>query len=180
MTLYEDVKDLNKRLEVVEEVNKVRKKPKEKKMTIKIPAFLLRSAQRDENVSVALVLGSNHTAKFKKCVYKDGIFWVGPRAYTYDASAIYRYKKTSFVVVFEWRLTPVGGKTEANSVLVSEKKSMKDAEEKNLTNYGQETIIRALQQALIDQRQKGGFKMGIWVVILAGLVLYVISQFFGG
>jgi len=187
MSIIEQTREHDDRLKKLEETIEMKGKKKKKGIKIKIPGFLSRAIKNDPNVSLALWLGANHEAEFKKAIYKEGLIYVGEQSYMYEEGSIYRLKigkkRLPFLVVFEWRLMPVGGKVEEyhNRVLNGE-----DAEETakklGVTNQAQLTIIRRLEQeeAEIGKKKKGGFNMIVLYLVLAALVLYVIAKAFGG
>jgi RecG-like helicase len=101
----------------------------------------------------------------------------------YEPEAVYIFNnKIGAIGVFEWRLTPIGGLTEEyRSRLVGDQVDQKLAEELGLNSYGQETIIRAIEQAELskDEKKKGSFSI-IWIIlglIAVGLVLQQLGVF---
>ncbi len=188
MSLVEQMEKMNERLENMEEVSIAKKKKKEKKLSIKIPNFLARRADKDPEVSLALVLGYNGRANFQECRYKDGLLYIADRQYAYEESAMYsiRHKKKTlpFVIVYEYRLTPVGGAAEKlkDRVLNGEEIEV-IAKEMGIHSYGSQTIIRGIQHAEMDKdgmkKPKKTISMAIWILAI-GVVLYFVTQMLTG
>lgn len=128
----------------------------------------------------------NRTIEFRYAPIVGGIIHIsaetpiGQKEYKfclYEPQAVYNYNnKIGVVSAFEWRLTPIGGKTEDyRARLTGDQIDHKIAEEMNLNSYGQETIIRAIEQAELskDDKKKGSFAF-IWIIlgiIALGLIL---------
>lgn len=187
--LNDILEKLDQRLDMLEEKEYTKKKKKDKKMSLKIPSALIRQVNKDPNASLALILGHNRRAQFHKGTYEDGVLYVQGRPYSYEENAVYHlpYKKKMipFVVLHEWRITPVGGDTEKYKVYLLNSKEDHDAEERiasALKNHGQMTIIRGIEQAEVNKdgkKKSPGIGIGFWIVGI-GILVYLITQFFKG
>lgn len=181
MVLTEDIKEHEDRLKRLEEEKKKKELKAAKKMRVKIPRFIKKKPKDTISLGV-LVLGANRHAKFEKGTYKDGLIYVGDKAYKYEKGGVYHIKKSPFVVLYEWRTLPVGGIAEEyKSRVLDGEDDEAVATELNITNYGQQTIVRAIEQSQVDD-MKGKMK-GLapiaWLFIGVGAI-YVISKLFGG
>lgn len=116
-------------------------------------------------------LGSNHVLDFKIVNVVGGMIKIGDYQYkAYEDGAIYHYKKLPVVVILEWRLTLVGGMTD-----------FANANALNITDFAQQTIIRAIEKIEIE-KEVGKTKKKIPIVLLIiGLIIgaYLLSKSFG-
>lgn len=161
------------------------KKPKGKKF--KLPFKYRGSRKYKDGRVLCLWLGSNHRAEFKFGYINGGLIVVdGKSYYAYEKGAVYHYKKYPFVVIFEWRLTPVGGsaenayyKTKAEPIGGDDDK--KFADDNGLAAHAQQTIIRSIQNAKIDAEdtKKGSKSKMIILLAVGGIVVYVILKAMG-
>lgn len=172
------------RIKNLETALRVENEGKNKKWRIKIPNKILRKLKKTQNSS-CLWLGHNSNAEFRLIEFKDGLLWQGKNSYAYERGAVYNLKqgrkRVPLVVVYEERLLPVGGKAEEyRSRLVGDEFDHELAEALQIKNIGQQTIIRAIEQAEIDKDKKktGGLSI-IWIILLVVGALYLISQIFG-
>ena len=183
-------KEVEKQMLNKQEIKEAPKPVKVKKpfeFKIKIPSGVMRKA-RKKNVFAVLFLGGDKELTFTNGYYNDGLLKVDGRSYSFEAASVFTAKKgkVPVVVLYDWRITPIGGFTESckefeGSSFLEIKEDHKFAEEKGLTNYGQQTIIRDLQQAQQDDKKKGmGGVSGIMWLIGGVVVVYLLSQFFGG
>lgn len=189
MTIAEDIKTMNERvgaLENIDDEKKTKKKKKSFEWKINIPLGVARKA-RKENVFAVAMLTADKEIRFTNGYYNDGLLRVEDKQYAYEPGTIFYYKKRKIpvVVLYEWRLTAVGGLTDGakNSGVdfTNEGEDNKFAEKLGLTNYGQQTIIRSIQQAQIPEQKKklGGASAIMWLLVGVG-VIYMATQFFGG
>lgn len=185
MSLTKDVEEQETRLKKIEERLHLNKTKKEKKWTIKIPSMIKRAALKQGHVA-ALVLRANKNAEPKKAYIRDGLIHLEGDTYAYEAAAVYHLKQGTktipLVVIPEWRLLPVGGKTEEYMMRVwNGEEAQKVAKELKITNEGVKTMIRAIEQAEVgkDEKKKGGISPIVWLMIGVGII-YVLSQLFGG
>jgi len=192
MSLVDSIEEQEKRLSALEKVLDVKNGEKVKKVKIKIPGFLVRGVKKEDGVSVALWLGANHKAEFKKAVFRDGLIYVGDQSYGYEEGGVYQLKNgrklMPFIVVFAWRLTMLGGSTDEawarsrdGNGLVNGEELLKVAEVLGVTNFGQLSMVRRLEQAEVDklEKKKGNYTLLIWVVVI-GIVGYLLFKMFGG
>lgn len=156
-------------------------KEKKQRLKLKIPGTFLRKAKKD-NCFVAVILGADMKIKFANAQYREGLIYINDVSYGYDAATVYQHKKVPVVVVYEWRLTPLGGATEEYaSKILSAEQDAEVADDLGLKNYGQQTIIRAIKQSEVgmDKKKFGGISPIIWLFIIVG-VIYAIQSFFSG
>jgi len=177
--LLEAMEELEGRVKLLEQGGPV--KMKKWKVKVKLP-WKVKSKIKGERVG-AVWLGANHILDFKAATIQGGLLKVeGHGEFEYDPVAIYRYKKWPMVVLFEWRLTPAGGRAEEyhNRVLGGED-DVKVAESLKITSYGQQTIIRAIEQAEVKKDEKKKFNMNIiWIIIGVIALGYLALKMFGG
>lgn len=185
--IKEEVKQQMMREEQLIDVPKPKKVKKPFEFKIKIPSGILRKA-RKKGVFAVVHLGGDKGLTFTNGYYNDGLLKVDGKNYSFEAASVFTAKKgkVPVVVLYDWRITPIGGFTESckefeGSTFLDIKNDHKFAEESGLTNYGQQTIIRDLQQAQQDDKKKGISGMsGIMWLIGGVVVVYLLSQFFGG
>lgn len=116
-------------------------------------------------------LGSNHVLDFKIVNVVGGLIQINDYQYkAYEEGAIYHYKRLPVVVVLEWRLTLVGGKTD-----------FVNANDLGVGDFAQQTIIRAIEKIEIDKEvgKKRGKLPIFWVVVGLGVIIYLVSKSFG-
>lgn len=186
MTIANDIEELQKKVKELEaKPEKKSKEPKPFKFKITIPGGVARKA-RKEGVFAVLLLSADKEAVFTNGYYNDGLIVVGRKSFAYEKATVFWHKKRKIplIVLYEWRLTPLSGDTDAVKQgvgVVREKEDHEFAEEANLTNYGQQTIIRAITQAqLPDLAKKFGAGSALWWIIGGVVVLYLISEMMKG
>lgn len=161
---------------------------------LKIPSSVVRNAQK-KNTFCVLLLGANSQAFFTNAVLKGGNLLVGDESFAFENCSVFIVgkKKVPLVVLYSWRITPVAGFTDAVSSsedagdgseglsVVDVRRDALFANKYGLANYGQQTIIRSLQQASVGDVKKGlgGMSM-LWWIIGGVVVLYMIQQMFAG
>jgi len=146
-----------------------RVKSKKFKLPFGIKAKARRGIKRDKMLCV--FLGSNHKMEFKIVNVVGGLIQINDYQYkAFEEGAIYHYKKFPVVVVLDWRITLVGGKTD-----------FKNAKDLKVGDFAQQTILRAIEKVEVDKEVgKGKKKIPIvWIVIGLGIVIYLISKSFG-
>lgn len=163
-----------------------------KKKEFKIPGGIRSKAKRGvkDNKILCVFLRNNKTLEFKLVKIFDGLIEVDKYLFNaYESDAIYTYKKLPVVVILEWRIIPVGGETDA--IIQNNKPSLKakimggldDAENADLLNiksFGQQTIIRAIERATLEDlnKKKKGFGI-IWWILIAGVLIYIVGKALG-
>ncbi len=118
-----------------EEVKRVKKKD------FKLPFGVRMKGKRavKQGKLLAIMLHSNHSLSFKVVKVVSGLIEVNNTSYkAYEEGAIFHYKRFSVVVILEWRLTLVGGKTD-----------FKFAKENHIADFGQDTLISMLARCTI-------------------------------
>lgn len=126
--------------------------------------------------------GSNHSLDFKWGEVFGGLVKVGEETYkAYEKGAVYFYKKFPACAVFEWRLTPVGGRSEVfRSRVIGGDSDKEVAEELGLSSFAQQTIIRSVKQEELakDDKKKKKIPMAV-LLIVGGILLFVLGKAFG-
>jgi hypothetical protein len=177
--VIDKLNNAEERLQYLEEKLRISKDKKLKKSIL--PAKIRSFFRKKPEKLICLFLGSDGRASFKEARVDGGLLLVGNEQFSYEPGSIYTLdKKNNLVVVFEWRLLPVGGKAEEfKTRLLGGESDAKLAQDLNITTYAQRTIIRGIEQAEAVGAQKS--KLGwnpVWWVLVAGLVIYVISRMF--
>lgn len=174
---------------------------------MKIPGKIKRAVMKDNNRAAAFFIGPNRMAEWRVAFARDGLWYVegeerdakGEKikdSYAYEEAAVFHLKQGKnklipVIILFSWRLTPAGGKAEEaatqlaekgiwNARLVGGQKDEIIAELAGLKKFGQQTIIRGIQQAEIEKNmpKKSNFGWLIWIGV--GLAaLYVIMKLLG-
>lgn len=203
MGLNETLENIDLRLAALQADGSGGKKKKKFGFSVKLPRNVVRKAKQDGWFAV-LLLKSDSQGEFTNGFYSDGLVVVGDKQFSYDKASVFwvNKNKVPLMVYYEWRLTPVGSSTDAlknglsndslpfapdgdclvkGSGVVDSRSDHSFAEEVGLTNYGQRTIIRSLEQALLPVDKKGfkGMSPILWLLLIVG-VIYGISQVFGG
>jgi hypothetical protein len=132
------------------------------------------------------MLPINKHAYFTNGYYSDGLIIVDGKSFSNEEATVYYVtkKKIPLLILYEWRFTPISGLTDIAKhgfSFTDEKTDHDIAEKYGLTNYGQQTIIRAIMQAQLpeDKKKWGGMSPLLWLFLGVGII-YVISQIFGG
>lgn len=132
---------------------------------------------------LCVFLRNNKTLEFKIAKVVGGMFEIDKYQFSaYENDAVYHYKKLPVAVIFEWRLLPIGGRAEEyRARLVGDERDEALAESLKITQHAQQTIIRKIELAELSKEQpkKGGMSW-VWWIAIAGLAIYLLSQFFGG
>lgn len=186
MSIVDQVQSQEERLKAIEERMP---KPKEKKWGFKIPKIpsgIRRKAEKKPDMAAALIIGNNRRGTWEVATQKDGLWVVGKdkekRTYGYEECAVFFLKKTPIIVLFEWRLLPAGGKADQLTTRVlGGEADVEAAEVLGIKSFGEQTIVRAIEQAEVekDQKKGGGGSWILWI-LLAGVAIYVLMKFFGG
>jgi transcriptional regulator of met regulon len=187
--------EIEKKLGMTEE-----QKPEKgvKKITLKIPLKLRKKVQKEKGASLALMLYHNKEAEFVTATYRDGLlvaYFGDPkdpltkkRSYAYDEKSMFtlrvKKKRFPFVVFIESRLIPVGGDAEELQATVESKsldmeKTIALAKQIGITNFGQQTIVREIEQSEVskDEKKKGSWGWLIWVAVIVGIA-FIAMKFF--
>ena len=181
------------------------KKKKEKGWKFKIPGKVKKEVLKSNDKAAAIFVGQNRLGDWKVAEAKDGLWWIEngkyddgkPRkdSYTYEEAAMFhlRIKKNKlvpFIILFSWRLTPGGGKAEEmkskwideygdewRTRLIGGKDDEMIAELAGIKKFGQQTIIRGIEQAEIekDMKKKGQFGWVIWAILGIGIVFLILK-----
>jgi hypothetical protein len=176
--LIEEVAELSEKVKVLEAGGPV--KEKRFKIKVKVP-WKIRSKIKREKVGVVW-LGANRILDFRTGTIQGGLIKIEGLDYDYEPEAVYRHKKWPFVVVFEWRLVPAGGSFEEyRNRVIGGKSDIEEAERLKITNYAQQTIIRAIAQAELAKDEKKKMSMNIvWIVLGVIAVGYILLKLLGG
>ena len=179
------------RLENIEKILE-EQKPKEKPIKgwkIKIPSFVKRGVKKGNNKAAALFIGANRRAEWRVAVAKDGLWEImdgeKKRTFGFEEAAVFDLKQGSksipIIILFTWRLTPGGGMAEEyRSRLIGGEADEKIATSLGIKTFGQQTIIRGIEQAELDKDapKKGGFGWVLWILLGLGAV-YLILKYLG-
>lgn len=166
------------------------KQKKEKGWKIRVPWKLQKKVLKADDKALVLYIGPNKGASWKTAVARDGLWKIeedkDDKGYGYEEQAIFylkiKKKQVPLIVLFSYRLLPVGGKAEEYRAMIVGGKAEEDAAEKlGIKKFGQQTIIRAIEQAELDKdvKKKGGMGWLIWVGVGIALI-YVLSKFLKG
>lgn len=206
MNVPEKMEEHDKKIAELESY--VNEKKKQKGFKLKIPGKLWNKIKKSNDRAAALFIGPNRNAEWKLAVARDGLWWIETDekdgkhrpikdSYTYEEAAVFNLrqgrKMIPIIILFSWRLTPGGGKaeeikskwTDQNKLpwqerLIGGKDDEMLADVAGLKKYGQQTIIRGIEQAELDKDQpkKGNFGWLIWVLL--GVVgLFLGAKFLG-
>lgn len=176
---------MEEKLEVIEKNFRDEEIKRMKKKEFKLPFGIkmkTRKAVRKGKV-LAIYLRHNRNLEFRIADIFGGLIRLDKyEVNLYETDAIYTYKKWPVVVVFEWRIMPVGGKVEQykNRVIGGED-DKEVAKTLNITTDGQQTIIRAIEQAEKAEdanKKKGGLSPIMWLLII-GAGGYLLAKIFG-
>lgn len=166
---------------IIEEEDKITNKKKKAAFSFKIPLSIM-SKTRKGGVAV-LLLRNNGSMLWSYGSINDGLVKVelNNQTYSFDKLFYYGKKKTPVVVILEWRLIGVGGAVEQEFFKQLGDKDFNEFEQANhLFNYGQQTIIRGIEQSQVEEtKKKGGGSLIMWILLGAAGV-YLVSTFFGG
>lgn len=186
MSIVDQVQSQEERLKAIEERLP---KPKEKKWGFRLPNMpggIRRKAEKKPDMAAALIIGNNRRAYWEIATHKDGLWIVGKdkdkQQYGYEESAVFFLKKTPVIVLFEWRILPAGGKADQLTTRVLGGESdVEAAEVLGIKSFGQQTIVRAIEQAEIEKdTKKGGSGAILWILLGGGVGVYLLMKMFGG
>lgn len=194
-SMKDDVKDLNLKVNSIlthlQDSGMKRVKTKEFKLPFGIKTKFKKAIK--EGKFLVIFLRNNHNIEFKFVKEVGGLIEIDKyRIHLYDNNAVYNYKKNSVFVIFEWRLSPIGGGLEkVHNALIEEGSKIDDyavrivgtKEDEAIASilkdhtYGTQTVIRAIEKAELDKGEKktGGFGAIIWIVV-GGIAIYVILK----
>jgi hypothetical protein len=194
-SVKEDVKDLNEKvnsiLKHLQDSDMKRVKTKEFKLPFGIKGRLKKAIK--DGKFLVIFLRNNHKIEFKFVKEVGGLIEIDKyRLHLYDNDAVYHWKKDPVLVIFEWRLSPVGSTIdEVHSRLIDKNidpdeyrarliGTTKDEEIASVLKdhtYGVQTVVRAIEKAELDKndKKKGGFGAVIWIVV-GGVAIYVILK----
>lgn len=153
------------------------KKVKEWKLPFGI-RFKTKSAVKKGKFLV-IFIKNNKAIEFKYLNEVGGIIQIDQyKFYAFQADAIHLYKNIPVLLVFEWRLTPVGSSIdEFRSRLLGGEEEKELASKYNMTTEAQLAIIRAIEKAEIEKAEKKKMKFSpILLIIGAVIVLGVLAQ----
>lgn len=128
---------------------------------------------------LVIFIKNNKQIEFKLLNEVGGLIQIDKyKFYAFQADAVHIYKNIPTLVVFEWRLTPVGTDVdEFKSRLLGGEDDKQLAKEYNLDSTAQLAIIRAIEKAEIEKADKK--KMGfspILLIIGAVIILGLLAQ----
>jgi hypothetical protein len=193
MSLKDDVEKLKEKVDKDFNIDNIDNNSDEKKVLFKlsrkkkrIPLKYRSIRKYKDGKILVLFCGYNHFAKFVWGIVDGGLIKIlhkkEVKTYNaYEEGAIYFLKKYPFAIVFEWRLTPVGGKAEElTSRVVGGDVDKAVAEEFGLSNFAQQTIIRAIkhEEIIKDEKPKKSFPPAL-IILLVGIVLFILGKAFG-
>lgn len=174
MGLVEDVQDLKKDMATISGHLKDESVKRYKKRDYKLPFGIRLKGRRaiKEEKFLAIILHKNHKLSFKLVKVVGGLVEVNSTSYkAYEDGAIYFYKKFPVIVVFDWRLTLVGGASDFNA-----------AKDNKILDLAQETVIRVIEKVEVE-KEIGKKKKKIpiaFLLVLVGILIYIASKYFGG
>ena len=177
------------------EVPKPVKEEKPFAFKLKIPSKVSRES-RKKDVFAVLVLDANKNGYFTNGKLLGGNLRLYDGVeHNFENCSVFSVgkKKVPLIVVYSWRITPVAGFTDAivhaessgeeqGVGVVSVERDDLFARKYGLSNYGQQTIIRSIQQSRLPDLVKKGFGglSPLWMIIGGVVVLYFIQQMFVG
>lgn len=182
MNTIDTIKEQERRLKELEEALHIQKEKKEKKFKFRIPIKFQRATKKNTQTAAAICIGHNRRIQWKKAVERDGLWHIGEQKYAYEESSVFFIKNTPVIIIFEWRMIPVGGIAEEyKSRIIGGQEDQDNAALIGIKNFGEQTIIRAIEQAELDkdEKKKGGMGWIIWILLGVGAI-YLLSRFFGG
>ena len=185
MSIIDDVTGLKEDIKLIKKYQsdyegKLRKKH------FKIPAKIRSEVRRKVKDGACIVVhfSSNKQLTFLRGNIRGGFVQVGDDTYTYDPSAVYIYKKKLPVVgLIEWRIDPIGSKTDTyyQRVVIGGADAVETAEHLDVTNFAQRTIIRGVENSLVEAKKPGlAGKNVLWIILGVIVVIYLVTQMIGG
>lgn len=161
-----------------EELQRVKKK--EFKLPFGIRMKTKRAVKKGKFLCV--YLRNNKRMEFRIVDVFGGLIKVDKyELFAYESDAVYNYKKFPVIVIFEWRLLPVGGGIdEYLARILGGKEEQDKAKELNIKTDGQQTIIRSIEKAEknVEDNKKKGLSMFLWIIII-GVGGYLIAKMMG-
>jgi hypothetical protein len=152
---------------------------------MKIPGRIASKAKRNKMKAAALWIGPNRRIEWKLANEKDGLWWIDVEkqkvSFAYEESSVFTFNKTPIIILYSWRLLPVGGKAEEfQTRIIGGEDDQVLAEHLGIKTFGQRTIIRGIEQAELEKEQKkGGSMTWIWIALIAVGAIYLLSRFLG-
>jgi hypothetical protein len=185
-SLPDRIDNMEKNIESIAKILKTEDIKRVKKKEFKLFGmgmnFKVNKASKQGKV-LCIFLHANKNMTLKVVNIVDGLVEIdiGLKKYQFKAfepGAVYRYKKWPVIVAFEWRLLLAGGIAEEYMAeVIGGDDSVAAAKELDITSFGQETTIRAIEKAELekDQPKKKGMGMWIWILV-GGVALYFIAK----
>lgn len=175
MSLSDKIDRLEENVELVTKHLKDEEIRRVKKRVWKLPFGVRIKGRRavKQKKFLAIILHRNKRLEFRLVKVVGGLLEVDGYNYkAYEDGAVYFYKKFPVVVILDWRVTLVGGKTDFDH-----------ANELGVGDFAQQTIIRIIEKVEVEKdlgKKKGRLSAGL-IIIIFGVIVYLLSQgFFGG
>lgn len=184
MGLSDDVKNIKKDVSnlKIKEADRQLKELEKKKF--KIP-FKYRSGVKKklkDGKILGIICKSNKSIELKYLPIEGGLIQINEYQFkAFEREAVYVYNnKIPAVVVYEDRLTPVGGITEEYKGMLLQGSEDKELSKKliGINDFAQQTIIRAIEKIELDKelgKKKKSLNI-VWIIIGIVVVIYLISQ----